>query len=93
MIGKKMSERVVEGKPRLMVRCVECPDKWILVSWPMDPESLPRRLFALGWFVSAASKEGIEGLFMAPICPECAKAVHHPEVVAEVKKVMGREIS
>lgn len=72
----------------LAVPCVERCGKSIISRLPLEAVALEDLLAAKDWFLSVITPPG-QPIVTAVLCPSCAKKVHDPRVLAEMRRRRG----
>lgn len=69
----------------LAIPCVERCGKNIVSRLPLEADELEKILAAKDWILSGITPPG-QPIVTAVLCPDCAKKVHAPEVLAEMRR-------
>jgi len=79
-------------EPMLLIPCVERCGLNVVAKLPLTAIELERVLDPKGWIISVMSPPGT-AIAVGILCPACAKKVHSPEVLAEMKRIRDARLS
>jgi len=69
----------------LALPCIERCGKSIIARLPLEAVALEAVLAAKDWFLSVITPPG-QQVVTAVLCPTCARKVHAPQVLAEMRR-------
>lgn len=83
---------MADDTPLLAIPCVDACGQSIVAKFPLTIAELERILAAKNWILSVITPPG-QTMVCAVLCESCAKRVHPPEVLAEMKRRRDERVS